>query len=150
VSPLQAGFALAGRNVVDEMNQLARERKLPHTKSCRSRTGICVQGARGVVPSSLREACFYPADRERSFNVQLRDERLNVNEFATLDDARQRLQTWRQDCNDYWPHVSGRMTPSEFASKGWESGPRGTETLVSSASKTDQRLMPESYISTCY
>ena len=58
-----------------------------------------------------------------SSSGRLRDECLNVNEFATLDEARLRLQAWRQDYNHHRPHRSlGRLTPSEFAARGRKSG----------------------------
>ena len=59
-----------------------------------------------------------------SFNGRLSDECLNVNEFATLDDVRAVLRSWRHDYNHHRPHGSlGRLTPSEFAAKGQQSGP---------------------------
>ena len=62
-----------------------------------------------------------PTDNAKveSFNGRLRDECLNVNEFATLDQAREVLAVWRHDYNHHRPHGSlGRLTPSEFATKG--------------------------------
>ena len=54
-----------------------------------------------------------------SFNGRLRDECLNVNEFASLDEARQRIEMWRIDYNDHRPHSSlGHLTPSEFIRAG--------------------------------
>ena len=69
-------------------------------------------------------------------NERLRDECLNVNEFSHVADVRAVLRPWQHDCNHHRPHGSlGRLTQSEFAMKGSEDGPRGTDTLVSSASK---------------
>ena len=46
------------------------------------------------------------------------------NEFATLADVRAVLRSWQHDYNHYRPHGSlGRLTPSEFAMKGQETGP---------------------------
>jgi putative transposase len=54
-----------------------------------------------------------------SFNGRLRDECLNVNEFVSIEDARQRIEAWRRDYNEQRPHGSlGRLTPSEFAKSG--------------------------------
>jgi putative transposase len=59
-----------------------------------------------------------------SFNGRLRDECLNVNEFATLDDARRLLDAWRHDYNHYRPHGSlGKLTPIEFEKKGQRQTP---------------------------
>ena len=54
-----------------------------------------------------------------SFNGRLRDESLNVNEFATLHYVKEVLKAWRQDDDHCRPHGSlGHLTPSEFA-KRW-------------------------------
>lgn len=50
-----------------------------------------------------------------SFNGRLRNEFLNVNEFATLHDAREKLKAWQDDYNHHRPnHSLGNLTPSEF------------------------------------
>ena len=40
-----------------------------------------------------------------SFNGKLRDERLNVEVFFTLADARRKLHLWRRDYNHHRPHL---------------------------------------------
>lgn len=51
-----------------------------------------------------------------SFNGSFRDECLNTNWFLSLDDARQKIEAWRRDYNEFRPHSSlGNMTPDEFA-----------------------------------
>ena len=51
-----------------------------------------------------------------SFNGRLRDECLNVNQFTSLDDAREQIERWRLDYNAHRPHSSlGNLTPSEYA-----------------------------------
>ena len=51
-----------------------------------------------------------------SFNGRLRDECLNANWFATLSDARQKIEAWREDYNEQRPHSSlDYRTPREFA-----------------------------------
>ena len=53
-----------------------------------------------------------------SFNGRLRDEFLNVNEFITMQDAREKLKAWQHDYNHHRPHGSlGHLTPSEFVKK---------------------------------
>ncbi|VEB43547.1 IS2 transposase TnpB [Chromobacterium violaceum] len=50
-----------------------------------------------------------------SFNGSLRDECLNVHWFLSLDDARDKIERWRQGYNEFRPHSSlGDRTPSEF------------------------------------
>jgi len=51
-----------------------------------------------------------------SFNGRLRDECLNAHWFATLADARTKIDAWREDYNEQRPHSSlDYRTPSEFA-----------------------------------
>ena len=51
-----------------------------------------------------------------SFNGRLRDECLNEHWFTTLEEARGRLEAWRQDYNTVRPHSSlGDLTPEAFA-----------------------------------
>lgn len=53
-----------------------------------------------------------------SFNGRFRDECLNANWFATMADARQKIEAWRQDYNDERPHSSlGYRAPREFAAE---------------------------------
>lgn len=51
-----------------------------------------------------------------SFNGRLRDECLNATVFATLADAKAKIEAWRLDYNGERPHSSlGYRTPAEFA-----------------------------------
>jgi putative transposase len=127
---LQADFSLTGQSVVDAMNDIALSRELPYA--------ITVDHGTEFTSKALDEWCYLrgvkldfirpgkPTENAfiESFNGRLRDECLNVNEFATLDEARWRLRSWQQDYNHHRPHGSlGRLTPSEFAERGQKSGP---------------------------
>lgn len=50
-----------------------------------------------------------------SFNGSFRDECLNVNWFLSLDDAREKMESWRQEYNEFRPHsaLDGR-TPEQL------------------------------------
>jgi putative transposase len=51
-----------------------------------------------------------------SFNGRFRDECLNANWFQTINDARQKIESWRQEYNHERPHSSlGYRAPQEFA-----------------------------------
>jgi len=51
-----------------------------------------------------------------SFNGGLRDECLSVEFFFSLQDARRRLECWRQDYDHYRPHSALQdRTPAEVA-----------------------------------
>jgi len=52
-----------------------------------------------------------------SFNGRLREECLNAHWFLSLDDARAKIEAWRQFYNESRPHSAlGDRTPREFAS----------------------------------
>ena len=51
-----------------------------------------------------------------SFNGSLRDECLNAHWFLSLADAREKIESWRADYNQYRPHSSlADRTPAQFA-----------------------------------
>ena len=53
-----------------------------------------------------------------SFNGRVRDELLNVEEFATLLDAQVVVEGWRSEYNTYRPHSSlGGRTPAEYRAR---------------------------------
>jgi putative transposase len=122
---LEADFALTGQSVVEAMNEIAQGRQLPYAITVDHGTEFTskvldewcyVRGVKldFIRPGKPTENCFI-----ESFNGRLRDECLNVNEFATLDQAREILGTWKHDYNHQRPHGSlGRLTPSEVAMKG--------------------------------
>ena len=59
-----------------------------------------------------------------SFNGRLRDECLNTNWFLSLDDARRKIEAWRQHYNESRPHTSLGFVPrSVFAQRA--AGNRG-------------------------
>ena len=54
-----------------------------------------------------------------SFNGKMRDECLNEHWFVSMTEARQRIESWRQDYNEVRPHSSlGNRTPQEFTARG--------------------------------
>jgi putative transposase len=73
---------------------------------------VCRRYLRGVKLDFIRPGKPTEKGFVESFNGRLRDECLNVNEFTTLDEAR-----------EIRPHGSlGHLTPSEFAIKGQKTG----------------------------
>ena len=51
-----------------------------------------------------------------SFNGRVRDELLNIEEFASLLEAQVLVEAWRVEYNTYRPHSSlGGLTPAEYA-----------------------------------
>jgi putative transposase len=58
-----------------------------------------------------------------SFNGRLRDECLNTNWFLSLDDAKRKIEAWRQHYNESRPHTSlGFVPPSVFAQRAAGNG----------------------------
>ncbi|MCC9169222.1 integrase core domain-containing protein, partial [Pontibacter harenae] len=50
-----------------------------------------------------------------SFNGSFRDECLNTNWFLSLEDAREKIEAWRQEYNHFRPHSTlGDKTPEEW------------------------------------
>jgi putative transposase len=53
-----------------------------------------------------------------SFNGSFRNECLNVNWFLSMEDAREKIEKWREDYNKFRPHSSlGDLPPRQFADK---------------------------------
>jgi transposase InsO family protein len=60
-----------------------------------------------------------------SFNGRLRDEHLNVNQFLSLENAREQIERWRLDYNAIRPHSSlGNLTPRGYAERSQANQPR--------------------------
>ncbi len=54
-----------------------------------------------------------------SFNGRVRDELLNVEDFADLRQAQVIVEDWRIEYNTYRPHSAlGDLTPAQYA-KNW-------------------------------
>jgi len=57
-----------------------------------------------------------------SFNARLRDECLNVSLFRSIADAKEKLETWREDYNYCRPHGSlANLAPAAFAAAALQS-----------------------------
>ena len=56
-----------------------------------------------------------------AFNARLRAECLNASWFLSIHDARNRIESWRQDDNTARPHSAlGNLTPRAFARQAHE------------------------------
>ena len=102
---LSADFALMGQSVVDALNVIALERQLPFAITVDHGTEFTSKVLdewcymRGVKLDFIRPGKPTENGMIESFNGRLRDECLNANEFASLDEARIILETWRHDYN---------------------------------------------------
>jgi putative transposase len=119
---IEVGQGIRGEQVVEILEYLKLVRGLPDT--------ICVDNGSEFVSKVMDKWAYEnkvvlsfsrpgkPVDNAfvESFNGSFRDECLNVNWFLSLDDARDKIEAWRRDYNEFRPHSSlGNMTPSEFA-----------------------------------
>jgi putative transposase len=70
---------------------------------------------RGVQPCFIRPGRPVENAFIESFDGRLRDECLNVHQFASLAEAQANIKAWRCDYNQRGPHSSlEHLTPNEF------------------------------------
>ena len=126
VSPaIECDFSLNGQRVVAVLERF-KETGLPQTikvdngsefiskvlDAWAHRNGVTLEFSR---PGKPTDNAFI-----ESFNGRLRQECLNQNWFTSLAEARQTVEAWRHDYNEYRPHSSlDQKTPSEFVA-GWQ------------------------------
>jgi putative transposase len=134
---VEPGFALTGQSVVEILDAVAGHRPLPkaitvdHGTEFTSRALDDWAWRRGVQLDFIRPGKPVENGLCESFNGRLRDECLNVNEFISLDHARDVLAAWQDDYNHRRPHGSlGHLTPSEYARNGQKSERRSGEILL--------------------
>ena len=119
---IEVGQSITGEQVVAVMNRLTAVRGVPQR--------IRVDNGPEFVSRALDQWAYLnqvildfsrpgkPTDNAtvESFNGRLRDECLNTNWFLSLDDARHKIEAWREHYNESRPHTSlGYVPPREFA-----------------------------------
>lgn len=118
---LEAGFSLRGHDVAAALDRVFATGITPRSITVDHGTEFTSGAledwayARGVALEFTRPGKPTDNSHIESFNGRLRDEFLNVHEFASLVDVRTRLEAWRVDYNEQRPHSSlGHLTPREF------------------------------------
>jgi putative transposase len=118
---LEADRTLSGERVATTLEQVARQRGYPQSIRVDNGTEFYSKAMDqwayrcGVQLAFIRPGKPVENGYIESFNGRLRDECLNVHLFFGLEDARQKLETWRMDYNTNRPHRSlGQMTPMEY------------------------------------
>lgn len=121
---LVADFSLSGKKVAVALNRLAQEQGLPKAITADngsefySRAMDAWTYRPGVQLEFIRPGRPVENSYIENFNGRLRDECLNVNLFFSLDDAREKLERWRQDYNQCRPHSAlGDLPPAAFAQR---------------------------------
>jgi putative transposase len=119
---IEVGQSLTGDDVAMVLTEIAQGRELP--------SRIQADNGPEFISISLDKWAYdhgvtmdfsrpgKPTDNPfiESFNGSLRDECLNVHWFMSLEDARQKIETWRQDYNNFRPHSALSDTaPALFA-----------------------------------
>ncbi len=125
---IHVGQSLKGEDVVAVMNQL----KIIHLAIPE---GIRVDNGSEFISKTLDLWAYdngvtldfsrpgKPTDNPfiESFNGSFRDECLNAHWFLSLEDAREKIEHWRQEYNAFRPHSSlGGLTPNEVGTEGKE------------------------------
>lgn len=115
-------FSISGARLARELDQIAERRPLPQrivmdngpeltSKAMffwSQRTGVKLHF---IQPGKPTQNAFV-----ESFNGKFREYCLNLNWFASLDDARSTIEAWRHHYNHERPHRSlGKMPPAVFA-----------------------------------
>ena len=125
---IEPGKSLKGTDVVAVIDRLIKERGVPKRIQCDNGSEFVSRVMdrwayeNGVTMHFSRPG--KPTDNAmiESFNGSFRDECLNVNWFLSLEDARDKIEKWRVEYNEFRPHSSlGDMSPSEFIEQHSES-----------------------------
>jgi putative transposase len=119
---IEVGDHIGGHRVVEILMQLGEERGLPRT--------IRVDNGPEFISKQLDQWAYLngvqldfcrpgkPTDNGliEAFNGRLRQECLNESWFLSLEDAREKIETWRLDYNRERPHSAlGNLAPLEYA-----------------------------------
>jgi putative transposase len=119
---IEVGASVGGQRVVEVLSRLGQERRRPKTIRVDNgpeftskrldqwayRNGVELDFSR---PGKPTDNAFIEA-----FNGRFRQECLNENWFLSLEDAREKVDSWRREYNKERPHGSlGNLSPEEFA-----------------------------------
>jgi putative transposase len=118
---LEAGFRMTGETVGEVLDRVLDTQVVPrsitvdHGTEFQSRALEDWAYRRGVQLDFIRPGKPVENAFIESFNGRLRDECLNVHQFASLAEAQTIIDMWRLDYNQRRPHSSlGHLTPNEF------------------------------------
>lgn len=119
---LEVSHSMTGERVVGVLDRLACTRGLPEAITVDQGPEFTSRALdewawrRGVKLQFIQPGKPVQNAYIESFNGRFRDECLNEQIFIDIDDARRKIEAWRQDYNRERPHTAlGGMTPREFA-----------------------------------
>jgi putative transposase len=121
---IEVGPSLKGTDVVEVLNRIRAERGAPKMLFCDNgaefssqimdlwayQNGVRIDFSR---PGKPTDNAFI-----ETFNGTLRAECLDTHWFATLEEAKEKIEAWRKEYNESRPHRAlGERTPNEFANE---------------------------------
>jgi len=120
---LEVDRSMTGMKVAQALERVKEERgSLPESITVDNGSEFCSRALEAWAMSNEVQLSFIRPGRPvengfiESFNGRLRDECLNVEWFASLDDARQKLAKFREHYNCQRPHSAlADRTPADFA-----------------------------------
>lgn len=118
---IEVGQSLKGEDVVRVLTAISYERGVPRTIKSDNGSEFISKVMdkwayeRGVELDFSRPGKPTDNANVESFNGRLRQECLNATWFMSLDDARDKIEAWRQYYNESRPHSSLDWTTPEFA-----------------------------------
>jgi putative transposase len=121
---IEVGQSLKGSDVVGVMDRLVAFRGRPDRIQCDNGSEFISKVMdkwayeHGVTIDFSRPGKPMDNALVESFNGSFRDECLNVNWFLSMEDAREKIEQWRVEYNEFRPHSSlGDLTPREFTER---------------------------------
>jgi putative transposase len=119
---IEVDTSLGGLRVGRVLDRVVAERGLPEVivldngPEFRGRALAAWSEERGVRLEFIQPGKPVQNAYVESFNGRLRDECLNANWFTSLNDAKRKIEEWRQDYNQQRPHRSlAYLSPAAFA-----------------------------------
>ena len=119
---VEVDTSLGGLRVRRVLDRVVAERGLPEAivmdngPEFRGRALAAWSEERGVRLEFIQPGKPVQNAYVESFNGRLRDECLNANWFTSLNDAKRKIEEWRQDYNQQRPHSSlAYLSPAAFA-----------------------------------
>lgn len=119
---LEPGFSLKARTVVACLDRAVAERARPESITVDNGSEFAGRAldtwayVNHVKLDFIRPGKPVENGFIESFNGKLRDECLNSEVFFSIEDARQKLERWREDYNHHRPHSAlANRPPAEFA-----------------------------------
>lgn len=114
--------SITGKQVARYLNQLSEQRQLPKVITCDNGTEFTSKAMFfWSEDKSVRLGFIQPGKPTQnafveSLNGKFRNECLNRHWFKTLDEARMKIDSWREHYNNVRPHSSlGYIPPVEFS-----------------------------------